>query len=964
MRRYMERVQDVILRYPDRPALVAGEDQVTYGQVWEESGRIYSFLKEKGIGREMFVQIVTPRDPHFLSCMLGVWRAGAAFVLVEDSYPEERIAYIRKDTDSVFVLDRKAFDEIMLAYSAREGYEKTGLHDAAYAVYTSGSTGNPKGVLHEFGNVDESAFGTPDREEYNVRPILLQSSFAFVASITRVISMTLRASTGYIVPVDLIRDFPRFTKLVEELKVTSIFLPPSYIRLYTNPSPYLIYVNTSGEPANGLYYPGGKPHLVNSYAVSEAGFRVLTFTLDHAYDVAPVGKPLPGVEVKLMDDDGHLIEGPGRGELWIRNRYVRGYINLPEETRRAFRDGMFRTGDLFRRDEGGVYYLEGRADDMIKINGNRIEPAEIEAAVQRCTGLTTVMAKGFLESGRAYVAAYFLRDEAKALSILKDGRLEIDTRKLEETLPRYMIPTYYVPLDEFPHNANGKLSRKDLKAPDTRAFMNGYEAPVTREEQILCRMMATVLGLERVGRSDDFFLIGGDSMRCIRLVDLCRDSIDIDSETVYSYRTPEQIALHLADHETEEEKAAQNTEALRMSWPLLPAQRINVTYQWADPSSNCLLIYAFFRMQEGIDAGRLCRAVNRALAAHPALHTRISPAGRGHDMGDIRQRYDESLFTPIEITDLTEEAFAKTLASFSDAIPLFDHRLYRCGIFRTDKNVYFRITVHHIITDGGSMGILLRDIFRLYRQEDAVLRPDLYYLNIRRLTEAGNSPGYLEARQFFDERFDRWRKDGIPLGLKTKRESTACHPALVARENFMPKKEGYDSVFYMTACLLAEAWYNEAPAAFIYYADSGRENRDREDAFGCVIIPGMVCLEDKKDAKAQDLISSVRSQMVFGNLHPEYCYLTEKMGDGVLSMVRFVYQDSSISKTGSGSLAAQALPTAPPERMPGIMSVNITDVKSADHVGISILYSRDHYEKENIERYLALIQQAVSFLSS
>ena len=163
------------------------------------------------------------------------------------------------------------------------------------------------------------------------------------------------------------------------------------------------------EPANNLYT--NVPNLINIYACSESGYAVGVFAIDQSYETCPIGKPEVSTQIDLIGEDGEKANDDGIGELCFENPYVRGYLNLPEETKKAFVNGMYHSGDLARKDEKGNYMLLGRSNDMIKINGNRIEPAEIEAAVKTVLGIDWVAAKGFEDNGKSFLCAYaFVRE--------------------------------------------------------------------------------------------------------------------------------------------------------------------------------------------------------------------------------------------------------------------------------------------------------------------------------------------------------------------------------------------------------------------------------------------------------------------------------------------------------------------------------------------------------------------------
>ena len=412
MRRFMDRIQDIISRYRYRTAFTDGKETLTYLELDIESAKIYRFLKDKGIGREQFVTILMPRNIHFFSCMLGVWKAGAAYTMMEEGYPAERVEFVRENCGSLLTIDQPLVDNILANCEPLYGYEETDVHDAAYAVYTSGSTGNPKGVLHEYGNIDQCAQVTPERDEYPETVFAYTAALNFVAAQLYLIDATLCARTVFLISAALMRDPDALHKTLEEQRVESTFLPPSFLRHYDNPASHLKKIYTGSAPANDIYYPDG-PEVEHNYAMSETGFFVFQYILDHAYDIPPLGKPTLDIGAVLLREDDTLVEGANeQGELCFVNDYIRGYINLPEQTAHAFRPSpldpkvrLFHTGDMAYRDEEGKYYIAGRIDDMVKIDGNRIEPAEIEAAVKKLTGLEDVMVRGFQDKSRAYVAA-------------------------------------------------------------------------------------------------------------------------------------------------------------------------------------------------------------------------------------------------------------------------------------------------------------------------------------------------------------------------------------------------------------------------------------------------------------------------------------------------------------------------------------------------------------------------------
>ncbi len=954
---YFKLLEETIREKPDKKAFVWNGESITFAELDREAAKVYGYLRKKKIGAEQIVMVLMPKALHFFSCMLGVWRAGAAFVLVQDDYPAERIDFIREETECVLVLDQKLFDEIMAESEPLPGFEETDPHQLAYVVYTSGSTGTPKGIMHEYGNVDRCVSSVPEGRKQSLpeeKPMM--GPLSFVHTILELVYNTMDGITTLLESEEKLRDFNFFKQYILEKKLQSIYLPPSYIRIYKEPSPYLKVIGTGSEPANGLYYPEGKPAILNTYSCSEAGFAVMNFLLDKAYDVAPIGRPLPGVEVALMDEDGHIVEGEGEGELCIKSDYFRGYINRPEQTERARRGGYLHTADICRRDAEGLYYVVGRADDMIKINGNRIEPAEIEAAVEKCTGLEKIVAKGFQEQGRSFVAAYFLRKEAGKLGILQEDTLVFEREKLDDMLPRYMHPTYYVPLDAFPLNASGKINKKALKAPESARSDRKYVPPRSDAERYLCEKMAEALDLDRVGADEDFFEIGGDSMRCIRFVSLCED-LDISAAKVFKYRTPEALAVNCKSKRTEEELVAENEAAMQEVFPLLPGQMENIYCQGYAPESGFLNQYLFWRLSDTVDREKFEEAVNRVIQAHPGLHMRIFR----DENGTYRQRYDASLYKRVTFEDMTEEKLSEVKGELGAAIPIEEGRLYRCRLFATKKARYFYAAIHHVITDGSAMRLFSGDIIKSYANPDYVPEKDFYFAVLKRLLDAKGGKDYQAAEKHFREPFNRVRSLGIPMGLRKDRDTRERKADLIRMDRQFERKANRDSNFYLTACALAEAWYNEADHAFITMIYGCRDDHERVSSFGLLIHNMTMCLTASEGTDPKEMLHSMDEQVQAGIKAPEYSYIEQEIGDSS-DMLRFIYQKDVYRKGKPNPMIDENIELVDRSIMPGSVSISVIDNTDEEKIRISIRYSCSNYDKESMERYIGLISKAVDYL--
>ncbi len=314
-------------------------------------------------------------------------------------------------------------------------------------------------------------------------------------------------------------------------------MAPSVIRAAGDDfGPYLKRVITGSEPPNGISFKNAD--LINNYTMSESAFVVAQYRIEKKEEATPIGKPnYEGIEIHLLDEDGNEVRDGEAGEICFENPYFRKYNNLPEETEKALKGGLYHTGDLGRKLNDGNYIIVGRMNDMIKINGNRVEPAEIERQAKTILGLRWCTVKGFVETEKAFLCLYYTEDiDFDVIEVKKE---------FGKVLPYYMIPTYFIRLDEVPLLPNNKLNKQALPKPDISNYRVPYVKPRNDMEAKLCQGFEKVLGVENIGIKDDFFELGGDSLRAMELLAFL-DWDMLSSNDIYAGITAERIvALYL-----------------------------------------------------------------------------------------------------------------------------------------------------------------------------------------------------------------------------------------------------------------------------------------------------------------------------------------------------------------------------------------------------------------------------------
>ena len=952
---FIETAIEFMKKYSDRPAVEDYRRSITYGELDHDSSCIYSWLKKQGIGKEDFVLITLSRGVECIVSVLGVIKCGAAFVLLDSGYPADRIEYIRKDTGAKCEISDENYTSIIDTCEPLSGFEVADVHDAAYAVYTSGSTGKPKGVLHEYGNIELSShyYSSLD-ESYTDCYTAFVAPFYFVVAVFYIASMFNSVRPLYIVPIEVLRDFRKLTAFIEEKKVFSIYLSPSYLRLYKNPAACLKRINTGSEPANGIYYGENGPAVTNCYSMSESGYSVLKTVLDRSYDVAPVGKPAFDIDVHLIDEDGNRVEGPGKGEICFRNEFFRGYINLPEKTEAALVNGIYHTGDIARRDENGFYYIIGRKDDMFKINGNRVEPAEIESEVKRVTGLNVAVAKGFTEGIRSYICLYYLKSEAEKLGIFKDGNLVIDQKKLADCLPVYMLPTYYVPLDKLPINANGKLVRRLLESPVVSEERTDYVQPEEGAESLVAGLMAESLKLDKVGANDDFYLIGGDSMGAIRFVALAGEyGVNITVSDLFKFRTPRALVTNVDIMASEDEEKLQKEDeaARKKDMHLLQMQSLNAVNCEKNADMPVSKIKLLYKLKEDVDVERLREALDKVFMHHPILLTSF---GRNDD-GRFCQRYDPSIFTPTKIIEMPEEDFRNNLSTLEGSFSMKEKRLHFRGIYKTSEGVYLLLVFHHILLDGMGVKLIVNNILKAYSSDEPLKRDYYYYI----LDKESSESEEMKAEAACE--LARINANGISGTLDPDLPGPDTCPGI--RVNTLKRNDGEGNIFYSVASLMALAKTNNAQSGVVYFGYHGRDSVFKNSSAGGFVRYLPICMNINDYSSPAEFMDEARRQSAFFISHSSCFNNGFAIDTPIVNTMIVLYQKDIGTNDSFCDLITESIEVPTDMSAPmDLLSVRLDVDENRDDFPCIFVYSKGYYSENKADRFNSEFQKAITYL--
>lgn len=941
--RYVEKVLENIQNYPN--TLIIADDTIpkgiTFRALGEVSGKVYAYLQAKGIGKEDIVMLFLPRGIQQVMAQFGVIRNGSAFLTVEDTYEPERVAFMKKDCGCKLVIDNDVWAEIQ-EMDAKPGFEETDLHDAAMVIYTSGSTGNPKGVLHEYGNFERmiestsvdgvSQFVTDKDRFADVAPM------NFIASQLIINHALYFRMFTYIVSYDVVKNPMKLGMFFLKNHFSGTFLTPSHIRHMKVKLPGLRFCVIGSEPANHVYMDGLVIH--NGYMMSESGFMVTHFEIDRDYDQTPVGHCGFDAGLKLVGEDGQEVADGEEGEIIFDNRYARGYLNLPEETAAHFQNGYYHTGDLGFRNEQGELVICGRLSDMVKVNGNRVEPGEIEEVAKRTLGLDFAACRIFQDARSTMICLYYT---AKALPCSDDEARE----RMSRFLPYYMIPNAFVHIDNVPLKATGKMDRKALPKPESSDFLSEYEAPADEIETKLCEAFEQALNMEKIGATDDFYKLGGDSLAAMEVLTACNIS-GLNASDIFAGRTPREIGnlwktAHPDGNLVSNEEL--NAKFLREPQLLTNYQTYMFDYQCYTPKSTMLNLNTMFKVDfKEIPREKVVKAMTAAIANHPALLSRF----RYNRDGLIEQVYDPSFAPDLQIERIDKFDFDMLKDDLVKPFKIMNAKLYRCRIFDVEGQGYVFFDVHHTVFDGTSFQVLLGDILKsIY---DMPLEPDYYYVMLHQQQEMLNSPRAKEAWDYYESVYgtgDFSIKPELDHNVRENRLGSYSLDLNAQDAALKTVEEKYGigrNAFFNTVVLLTLAIYNHKPNVQCSWTYNGRDDTTKSNMIGLLLKDMPIMLRLHKKDTVGELYESIKEQIAKDLGYSFYPYTTQNVRIIEDDRICFLYQ-RNIRDAGGTDIETVDI------RQNASASENVFDVQVIDDSNglcLTIDYAASLYDESSI----------------
>ena len=756
--------EEQVEKTPDALAVVFESESLTYQQLNQRANQLAHHLQSLGVKPEVLVGICVERSVEMVVGLLGILKAGGAYVPLDPNYPQERLSYMLSDSGVGVLITQSSLVESLPEHNARvvcldsdwgaiEQQSKENIDvgvnsdNLAYVIYTSGSTGKPKGVMIQHNNVMALLHGfeqVAQKVEFSNSTSVC--SYSFDLCVWELFSSLCFGQTLHILDLETLTNPKDFADYLVAHKINTTYIPPALLQDVAielekyNQSVALNRILVGVEPIKqvtlqSFYDMSPEIRIVNGYGPTETTICATFYNFCRVIDKekpTPIGSPVTNYQIYILDSHLQPVPVGVAGELYIGgDGLARGYLNRPQLTSEKFIQSpfdnskrLYKTGDLARYLPDGNISFIGRIDNQVKIRGFRIELGEIEAILT-----------SHPQVDRAVVIATGENTSNKRLVAYLVANSEITTQQLREylkaQLPDYMVPSAFVTLDSLPLTPNGKIDRKALPEPDGKINReNEYIAPRIQSEQIIANIFAQVLNIENIGIEDNFFELGGHSLLATQLISRIRSafSIEISLRALFESPTVAQLDQTISQ--------LRNTNNGLTLPPIQPrGETGQIPLSWAqerlwflnhlEGKSATYNMPLALRISGNLDINALQKALAQIVQRHEVLRTSFQT-----ENAKAIQVIDPEPTMKINLVDLQQlettqrENSVLTQAQLEATTPfdLENGPLIRCSLLQLSASEYvLLLTMHHIISDGWSIGVLIQELSSLYQ---AFIQPE------------------------------------------------------------------------------------------------------------------------------------------------------------------------------------------------------------------------------------------------
>lgn len=994
---------------PDNIAIKCSHKNISYRQLQDSSDRIAAFLREsEGIGAGDLVGIMLEREEYFIPCIFGILKAGAAYVPIDPAYPADRIHSILEDSKAKALITRSRYTNDLIVIPAgvidldkvlplinvapvQALKNKVSPDDLAYVIYTSGSTGKPKGVMITHEALANIARCMQRRYPLNnTGSFLLKTSFSFDVSCAEIFGWFLAGGSLSLLDAGKEKEPPAITDAIEKYGVTHINFVPSMFSVFIDELENksiekiksLLYIFLAGEalPADlvkRFMALRSGVQLENVYGPTEGTIYSCAYSINDNNNVSvPIGKPLDNIRLYVLGTGDQLQPLGIPGELVIAGKgLASGYLNNEAMTREKFvqspavnGERIYKTGDLVKwLPDGNIEFL-GRMDHQVKIRGFRIELGEIESLLLQHEQVKETVVAISEKEGDKYLVAYYVSGN------------EIERTELEKflsgKLPEYMLPSFYIWMERFPLNASGKLDRKALPVPELKAGKD-YIAPSTETEEKLAVIWAEVLKIEKekIGIHTSFFELGGHSLKAMILVNKIGKewATEIPLKEIFIHKTISGLAkvigiLERSGYLSINKAVPANHYALTMT-----QSRLYFLHEFDKTS----LVYnqpRIIKLTGILDKERLRDAFNKLVARHEVFRTSFDTVD-GNPVQLIADRIDFA----IDYFTAPEKEVLSIVEKIIRPFDLQQAPLIRAALITISPLEHFLVVdTHHIIMDGTSNGILVKEFAALYNNEE--LPPmNLHYKDYAEWKQGEEyKKNIVKQEEFWINEF----AGGIPvleLPVDFPRPLIKDHHGAAIDFELSPAETkkiraiaaGEDATLFMILLsvyniLLAKV--SNQDDIVIGAPIAGREHADLENLIGMFVFAHPLRNRPKGDLHYRQFLNEVKSKtlLCFQNQGyqfeaPVYDLNSERdTSHNPLFDVLFVLQNFDGFRIEIPGLSFESYSRGGAESK---FDLTLTVTERPDQVFLNFEYCTALFKKETIERFIQYFKKIIAVIT-
>ncbi len=976
-------------KYPDHEAVIFRDEVLTYRQVDEISERIAGFLSSNGVGKGKVVSVLIHRGIEMVTATLGALKTGAAYQPLDPSYPSERLCFMMNDADCALLIADEDLLEKVPEYKGTVLLTKDipslppcekltckpEPEDLFILLYTSGTTGVPKGVMLEHRNL--ANFVRHYHKTYSLDKdcrVSAYASYGFDACMMELFSPLTAGACVCIVEEEIRLDLVAVEAMFNRLKITHGFMTTQVARqFYTLATvPTMRYLLTGGEKLVPVAPRADVPTVLNNgYGPTEGTVMVTNKMVDRLYERVPIGRPNFNSKCYVVDANLNRLPPFVPGELLIAGRGIgRGYLNRPDLSEKAFIKNPFsddpayarayHTGDVVRLLPDGDIDFIGRNDGQVKVRGFRIELTEVEGVIREFPGIKDATVQAFEDenTGEKFIAAYVVSDSEVDVPALDDF--------IRERKPPYMVPAVTMQIDSIPLNQNSKVNKRALPKPEPKVRTDAEKAvaaaPLNLLEQELKEIVCGIISAAEFGITDLLRDLGLTSISSIRLAmqiykrfDVQLDTRKLISEGCIQSIENEILAGFLAKDRREANapapEAASGKKPSAQSCRLTFAQQGVYTECQADSGSVRYNIPFAVRFPAETDAGTLEAAVRKVVEAHPYILCRFVP---GED-NEIVQEPIPGIKLEIPVTELSPAEYEAHKKAFVRPFDLAKGPVVRFEIVKTDRLILLA-DMHHLVSDGASVDLFISQLCRTLDGEEPEKETYSYYdfaaeEKIATETEeffAGQMANAEEATRLIPDVYD----DKLPHTEKNVSVTTN----IAAVKKYAQELGVTPAAVYLAGCYIAFGRYVCEDTVAIATISNGRRNLKVGNTLGMFVNTLPLVMSIDNEEASSDFVRRAAEGFTETIANEDYPFARIAAKYDFRPSISYAYQIGVINEYRTiNGLAETELISQDIAKIPVSIFIDGTE----DDAQISVAYDSAMYSEEMMRGLAESIENAV-----